>query len=234
MSCFDLMKQMIEENFKIDGVITKLPKNSSDEDYIGIFDYFDKILKKNGTVFINIEFNRKSPSDVFRTILEIENNTSFLLADILYWNKTTILSDNVNPKLSTKNITPIYLFCRKEEIKTYKTNKEIVSVRYCGQYTYTAIPNIINAPAKDNGVVTFKKNKVLTVDVVLGILKNYYKKSHIIYDPFSYTGATSVACIKYGCKFIGSEVDKREVEYSMKRIINTRLERKKERYNGEK
>ena len=147
----------------------------------------------------------------------------------MYWNKTTILSDNVNPKLSTKNITPIYLFCRKEEIKTYKTNKEIVSVRYCGQYTYTAIPNVINAPAKDKGVVTFKKNKVLTVDVVLEILKNYYKKSHIIYDPFSYTGATSVACIKYGCKFIGSEIDKRQVEYSMKRIINTRLEMRRER-----
>ena len=229
MDCLDLMLSMIEENFKIDGVITKPPKNSSDEDYIGIFDYFDKILKKNGTVFINIEFNRKSPSDVFRTILEIEHCTNFLLADILYWNKTTILSDNVNPKLSTKNITPIYLFCRKEEIKTYKTNKEIVSARYCGQYTYTAIPNVINAPAKDKGVVTFKKNKVLTVDVVLEILKNYYKKSHIIYDPFNYTGATSVACVKYGCKFIGSEIDKRQVEYSMKRIINTRLEMRRDR-----
>ena len=230
------MKQMIEENFKIDGVITKPPLKLTDEDYIKMFNHLDKILKKNGTVFINIEFNRKSPTDVFRTILEIEHNTNFLLADILYWNKTTILSDNVNPKLSTKNITPIYLFCRKEEIKTYKTNKEIVSVRYCGQYTYTAIPNIINTPAKDKGVVTFKKNKVLTVDVVLEILKNYYKKSHIIYDPFTYTGATLVACVKYGCKFMGSEIDKRQVNYSMKRIINTRLEirRERKRYNGEK
>lgn len=229
------MKQMIEENFKIDGVITKPPLKLTDEDYIKMFNHLDKILKKNGTVFINIEFNRKSPTDVFRTILEIEHCTNFLLADILYWNKTTILSDNVNPKLSTKNITPIYLFCRKEEIKTYKTNKEIVSARYCGQYTYTAIPNVINALAKDKGIVTFKKNKVLTVDVVLGILKSYYKKSHIIYDPFSYTGATSVACIKYGCKFIGSEVDKRQIEYNMKRIINTRLEmrRERKRYDGE-
>ena len=77
---------------------------------------------------------------------------------------------------------------------------------------------------------------MLTVDVVLEILKNYYKKSHIIYDPFSYTGATSVACVKYGCKFIGSEIDKRQIEYSMKRIINTRLEirRERKRNNGEK
>ena len=228
------MLSMIEENFKIDGVITKPPKNLSCEDYIGIFDYFDKILKKNGTVFINIEFNRKSPSDVFRTILEIEHNTNFMLVDIVYWHKINILSDNVSSKLSTRNINPIFIFARKEENKTYKTNKKITSVRYCNQYNYTSIPNIINAPAKDKGIVTFKKNKVLTVDVVLEILKNYYKKSHIIYDPFNYTGATSVACIKYGCKFIGSEIDKREVEYCMKRIINTRLERKKERYNGEK
>ena len=223
------MLSMIEENFKIDGVITKPPLKLTDEDYIKMFNHLDKILKKNGTVFINIEFNRKSPTKTFETVLEIERNTNFILTEILYWNKTTILSDNVNPKLSTKNITPIYLFCRKEEIKTYKTNKEIVSVRYCGQYTYTAIPNVINAPAKDKGVVTFKKNKVLTVDVVLEILKNYYKKSHIIYDPFNYTGATSVACVKYGCKFIGSEIDKRQVEYSMKRIINTRLEMRRER-----
>ena len=73
---------------------------------------------------------------------------------------------------------------------------------------------------------------MLTVDVVLEILKNYYKKSHVIYDPFNYTGATSVACIKYGCKFIGSEIDKRQVEYSMKRIIQTRLELRQERRNN--
>ena len=46
MSCFDLMKQMIEENFKIDGVITKPPKNLSCEDYISIFNYFDKAFEK--------------------------------------------------------------------------------------------------------------------------------------------------------------------------------------------
>ena len=235
MDCLDLMLSMIEENFKIDGVITKPPLKLTDEDYIKMFNHLDKILKKNGTVFTLIEVDRKSPSKTFETILKIERNTNFMLVDIVYWHKINILSDNVSSKLSTRNINPIFIFARKEENKTYKTNKEITSVRYCNQYNYTSIPNIINAPAKDKGVVTFKKNKVLTVDVVLEILKNYYKKSHIIYDPFNYTGATSVACIKYGCKFIGSEIDKREVEYSMKRIINTRLEirRERKRYDGE-
>ena len=37
MDCLDLMLSMIEENFKIDGVITKPPKNLSCEDYISIF-----------------------------------------------------------------------------------------------------------------------------------------------------------------------------------------------------
>ena len=40
------MWSMIEENFKIDGVITKPPKNLSHEDYIGIFNY-SKVLLLN-------------------------------------------------------------------------------------------------------------------------------------------------------------------------------------------
>ena len=40
----------------------------------------------------------------------------------------------------------------------------------------------------------------------------------VIYDSFNGTGTTGVASLKLGHKYIGSEIDKEQVEYSIERI----------------
>lgn len=160
-------------------------------------------------------------------------NTEFQLGDIIYWNKVDILPDNMSCNQSTKNVSQIHLFCRKNEFKTYKTNKKVKSHRENGQRTYTNISNIINAPVRDKGIKTFN-HKVFSTELVKELLYKYVKKRGIVFDPFCGTGSTCLATINKNIYYIGSEVDKKIYEYSMIRVLKRRQEIKKEYYKNYK
>lgn len=187
----------------------------------------------NGIVLIEIPYNRKKPSEIFQIINEIETETEFILGDIIYWNKIDILPDNMSKTQSTKNISQIHLFCRKNEFKTYKTNKIVKSFRENGQKTYTNISNIINAPVRDKIIKTFG-NKVFSTELVKGLLNMYVKKRGIVFDPFCGTGTMAVATLGENIYYIGCEVDKKIYEYSMIRILKRKQEIKKEYYKNYK
>jgi site-specific DNA-methyltransferase (adenine-specific) len=184
-------------------------------------------------VLIEIPYNRKKPSYVFQIINEIEMNTEFMLGDIIYWNKTDILPDNMSCNQSTKNISQIHLFCRKNEFKTYKTNKIVKSHRENGQRTYTNISNIINAPVRDKGVKTFN-HKVFSTELVKELLYKYVKKRGIVFDCFLGTGTVAVATINKNIYYIASEIDKEQVEYARIRVLKRKKEIKKEYYKNYK
>ena len=203
------------------------------EEYINLFQQFDKILVDNGTILIEIPYNRKKPSEIFQIINEIEINTEFQLGDIIYWNKVDILPDNMSKTQSTKNVSQIYLFCRKNEFKNYKTNKTIKSYRENGQKTYTNISNIINAPVRDKGVKTFG-NKVFSTELVKELLYKYVKKRGIVFDCFLGTGTVAVATINKNIYYIASEIDKEQVEYARIRVLKRKKEIKKEYYKNYK
>ena len=203
------------------------------EEYVNLFQQFDKILVDNGTILISIMYNRKKPSEIFQIINEIETNTEFMLADTIYWNKTDILPDNMSCNQSTKNVSQIHLFCRKNEFKTYKTNKKVKSFRMTGQKTYTNISNIINAPVRDKETKTFG-NKVFSTELVKELLNMYVKKRGIVFDCFLGTGTVVVATINKNIYYIGSEIDKKQYEYSLIRILKRKQEIKKEYYKNYK
>ena len=156
-----------------------------------------------------------------------------MLGDIIYWNKIDILPDNMSKTQSTKNISQIHLFCRKNEFKTYKTNKIVKSYRENGQANYTSISNIINAPVRDKGVKTFG-NKVFSTELVKELLHMYVKKRGIVFDPFCGIGSTCLATINKNIYYIASEIDKEQVEYSRVRILKKKKEIKDEYYKNYK
>lgn len=182
---------------------------------------------------IEIPYNRKKPSEVFQTINEIETETIFMLGDIIYWNKIDILPDNMSKTQSTKNVSQIYLFCRKSEFKNYNTNKIVKSHRENGQKTYSNIYNIINAPVRDKGVKTFG-NKVFSTELVKELLHMYVKKRGIVFDCFCGTGSTCLATLGENIYYIGCEIDKKIYEYSMIRVLKRKQEIKKEYYKNYK
>ncbi len=156
-----------------------------------------------------------------------------MLGDIIYWNKIGILPDNMSRTQSTKNVSQIYLFCRKSEFKNYNTNKKVKSFRMTGQKTYTNIYNIINAPVKDKGTKTFNHHVFSTV-LVKELLNMYVKKRGIVFDPFCGTGSTCLATINKNIYYIASEIDKEQVEYSRVRILKKKKEIKDEYYRNYK
>lgn len=154
-----------------------------------------------------------------------------MLGDIIYWNKTDILPDNMSKTQSTKNISQIHLFCRKNEFKTYKTNKIVKNYRENGQANYTNISNIINAPVRDKEIKTFG-NKVFSTELVKELLHMYVKKRGIVFDCFCGVGSTCLATINENIYYIGCEIDKKQVEYSLIRILKRKQEIKKEYYKN--
>lgn len=201
------------------------------EEYVNLFQHFNKILIDNGTVLIEIPYNRKKPSEIFQIINEIEDKTEFILGDIIYWNKIGILPDNMSKTQNTKNISQIHLFCRKNEFKTYKTNKIVKSYRENGQANYTSISNIINAPVRDKEIKTFG-NKVFSTELVKGLLNMYVKKRGIVFDCFCGTGSTCLATLGENIYYIGCEINKEIYEYSMIRVLKKKKEIKKEYYKN--
>lgn len=170
---------------------------------------------------------------MFQIINEIETETVFMLGDIIYWNKIDILPDNMSRTQSTKNISQIYLFCRKSEFKNYNTNKKVKSFRITGQKTYSNIYNIINAPVKDKGIKTFNHH-IFSTELVKGLLNMYVKKRGIVFDCFLGVGSTCLATINENIYYIGCEIDKEQVEYARTRILKRKQEIKKEYYKNYK
>lgn len=50
------------------------------------------------------------------------------------------------------------------------------------------------------------------------LVKAKIQKTDIVLDPYMGSGSTGVACIEYGCKFIGIEIDKKYFDIACKRI----------------
>ena len=46
----------------------------------------------------------------------------------------------------------------------------------------------------------------------------YFKENALIYDPFMGTGTTAVGCLLKKCRYIGSEISKRQVEFANNRL----------------
>lgn len=44
------------------------------------------------------------------------------------------------------------------------------------------------------------------------------KKGNVIYDPFMGTGTTAVAAVKYGCRFVGTEISENQVLFATDRV----------------
>ena len=64
-----------------------------------------------------------------------------------------------------------------------------------------------------------KLNKAtFSTELVLKLLNMYATKDSVVYDSFMGTGTTAVACKKYGCKCIGSELSEAQYEYTLERL----------------
>lgn len=241
-SCIDTICRMKNSGIKANIILTSPPYNTSvkqksdpyhwrygnyedfltNDEYVdkttNLFLEFDNILAKNGVILYNLSYGARNPSLFIRVINDIIVKTPFELFDTIIWKKSTCLPDNSSPNRLSRITEFVFVFARKEEKNTFQCNKEIMyqSQKKGKHKIYSSILNIIEA--KNNDGSTKVNKATYSTDLCDKLLKIYAKEGDIVYDPFMGTGTTAISAIRNGCKYIGSEIDDAQVDFSEKRI----------------
>lgn len=243
---FDTVKRP-ELNHKIDAIITSPPYNTSrvgssdeygsrydtfedyktDEDYIdwtvNIFNAYDDILKKDGVILYNMSYGGDKPYLMWLTVAEIIKKTNFTTADTLVWKKSNALPNNMSKNKLTRIVEYVFVFVRKKEIKTFNTNKKILSrTQKTNQAIYENIYNFFEA--KNNDGSTQLNKATFSSEFVKQLIDIYVPVNSLVYDSFMGTGSTAVGCVERSMQYVGSEISSEQCKYAEERIGNAVVE----------
>ena len=196
--------------------------NMTDEEYIkwslNIFNSYSKILKKDGCILYNLSYGNESPDIMWLLISEIINKTDFMVADNIIWKKKTAVPNSTSKNKLTRICEYIFVFVKKDDYKTYSTNKRVLSTSKKGQDFYEVFYNFVEA--KNNDGKNNLNKATFSEELVEKLLRMYATRNNdfTIYDSFSGTGTTVKKAKEMGFNFIGSEISKEQNEYTNKRL----------------
>lgn len=202
--------------------------NKSDEEYIewtiDLFNKLDLVLSKDGSICYNISYGGENSHLIWLTISAIIQHTNFTTADVIYWKKKSALPNNSSSNKVTRIVEPVFVFCRKEEYRTFRANKKVKSYSRTGQKYYENVFNYFEAKNNDG---SNKLNKATySSDMVMQLLDIYVQDNSIVLDPFMGTGTTALAVERYNemnnysCSYIGIELSPNQIDYSKERLKN--------------
>ncbi len=243
--CFDTMKRMHEEGIKIDAVLTSPPYNTgrltqnqrsidnhenrydihldnkSNEEYldwsVALFKSYQDLLKENAIILYNVSYGAENnPNLLWLFISKIITDTDFMVADCIIWKKKSALPNNVSPNKLTRITEFVFVFCRKSEYKTFKTNKKVKSRSKTGQCYYENVFNFIEA--KNNDGSNNLNKATFSSEFCEKLINIYLKKGDLVYDSFMGTGTTANACKNLGLNYIGSELSEAQCKYANNRL----------------
>lgn len=196
------------------------------EEYIAwtneIFNAFDKILNKNGSILYNLSYSSENISLMWLTVASIMQNTPFTVADCIIWKKKSAAPNSESTNKLTRICEFVFVFCRKTELATFNCYKEKGVQRPNGQQHYKNYFNFIEAPNNDGSCPIHKAT--YSSMLCRKLINLYTVKGDTIYDPFMGTGTTAIACIKEKRNYIGSELSERYVNWANKRIKNEQMQ----------
>jgi site-specific DNA-methyltransferase (adenine-specific) len=228
----------------IDGIITSPPYNIntersdcyynngysemdslSEEDYLNVrtdeFKQFSRVVNDTGVICYNISYAKENPILPTLLVSKVHSETDLTVADIICWKKTNAIPFQTSPTKLSRITELIYVFVKKESLHTFKTNKDISKVNEkTGQKFYKNYTNFIEARNNDGYKCRLKAS--FSQDLVNQLIRIYFPKGSLIYDPFTGIGTTQLSCIESGCDYLGSELVKEHYDIAMKRIANKR------------
>ena len=184
---------------------------------VRLFMLFDDILEKDGVILYNINYGTNTHESFYHLLSGIMLKTPFTIADQITWKKRTAVPNTASPNKLTRITEPVFVFVRKSEYKTFKTNKRVASLsKGTNQKNYENVTNFIEAANNDGSCPIHKAT--YSSELCIKLLNIYADEGSVVYDPFIGTGTTAVACIQRGLKWIGSELSKEYAEYASERI----------------
>lgn len=224
--CEQVLQQLVDENVKVDAIITDPPYEISSISGGGIVNTvksFNKSLKQleddniiNGYDIekfgelainvmneINIYFwcNKKQIPDYFNFWVDKHK----CVFDILSWHKTNALPTYSNKYLSD---TEYLLYFRKGKGKCFPQTYEDAK-------TYFLRP--INATDKKQ----YKHPTIKPLEITETIIKNSTKEGQTVLDPFMGSGTTGAACRNLKRNFVGVELNTEYFNIAKERILGS-------------
>ena len=194
---------------------------------VDVFNAIDLVLKKNRIVLYNFGLGNDGHTeytsyDWFNTVKSVIDGTPFTVADVLVWKKRSALPNNTSPNKSTRICEPVIVFCRKDELMSFPSNKKVVNQFATGQNLYSPFYNIFEARNND-GSCELNKATFSTqfVDRLIDLyVPDEQRNGWTVLDPFSGTGTTGISAIAHGMRYVGIELSRQQCEYAVSRLSN--------------
>ena len=183
---------------------------------VNLFNKIDNVLIENGCILYNMSYGTENVDLMYKTIFNIIDKTPFTVVDTISWKKKNALPNSVSSNRLTRICEFIYVIVRKNEIKSFNANKEISSIRPNGQKMYKNYTNYIEA--KNNDGSCHLNKATFSSELVTKLIDIYFRENSLIYDAFMGTGTTAVGCLLKKCRYIGSEISEKQVEYAINRL----------------
>ena len=182
----------------------------SEEEYIKVrideFKQFERIIKDKGVILYNISYHNENPILPLLLITEVHKQTNLTVADMISWKKSHSIPFQTSPTKLSRIVEQIYVIVKKDELHTFRTNKEVSKINEkTGQKFYKGYNNLVEA--KNNDGVKCDLKASYSTELVSKLIDIYFPNPSLIYDPFSGMFTTAVACKEKGLDFIGSELN---------------------------
>ena len=248
--CLKIIEEKINEK-EVDIVITSPPYNLNKKyslynDKIAEDDYFewifnvsksiDRVLKNDGSYFLNIGYQNLNPVVPFvisQRIMEI-----FKLQNTIIWAKSITVGNDSHghfiPNNSSRYLNNIFEYVfhftkdgnktldrnaigvpykDKRNIERFENNKEKGDVRCAGNVWFIPHKTIKSKQEKHNHPTTFPEELVKKC-----ILLHGFNSSTVVMDPFAGVGTTAKVCKQMNLNSIAIEIDQSYYEIINKLI----------------
>ena len=232
-SCIDTLNKMIQDNQKVDLVVTSPPYNMNlrirngkycsrqivkefstkyegFDDNMPIEEYYAfhlkvlrELLRTSGLIFYNIQIVTGSKRAIFKIIGELSD----YLKDIIVWDKG-YAQPAMAERVLNRRTELILVFDAKNAI-----SRQFEQVNF-NRGTLDDIWQI-----KRGRKITDTHSAVFPEELVKTIIDNFSSEGDLVYDPFMGTGTTAYVAKALGRNFLGSELTEKYFE-----IANRRLE----------
>lgn len=222
----EVVKEMKELNIQVDAIVTDPPYGVSRAHQLGFsnmgragmnygkWDYgFDQkewitlcgpLIKTGGSIIVFMDWKNLS------YLVEEMEEQGFIIKDLIRWEKRNPMPRNVNSR---------YVMDFEVAIWATKGNKS---------WTFNKPeekPYI--KPVYVSGIVPGGKNRIhptqKNLEVIKEIIKVHTNPGNLVFDPFSGSGTTVVACKETGRDAIGVEIDENYYKKSVERLNETNI-----------